>query len=502
MKVLFFANTSLYPHHFGVLMDEAEIMLREGHDVYFCYCNKAIRCCTPNYFGKKSNCDLCVWTTKNALRRLSKDIHILKSGDYIPTKIVHPYEFNTLDDIRAIEYKNVQIGYGVLSTYISMTRNNEPIFDDVFKKYINTLLQISAQQTDACDTIIKEIDPDLVCLFNGRLFEQKPMHELAISKGKQVRCYEVIGNTVEGHYKIQFENCNPLNIKGYTQKVEEYWADPDVSLEEKMKIGSSFYINRRNGISTGDKVYTKNQKTGVLPDGWDSSKRNFAIFNSSEDEIASIGDEYAQMNYFNSQIEGIKHILLLAKDHEDIYFYLRIHPNLAGIHYSYHMDLYKLDKEFPNVSVIPADAKISTYDLMESAEKIIVFGSTMGLESTYWKKPVINMSGADYALSNVAYMPKTEDELKQTLFDTLVPKDNINAIKFGYLKMVRKKQGHFQIVDYNWNWHSLFNKDYLFVNYQKLFGSKLLFVITQLFMGKVYSLLDNSKPLTIPTLGK
>lgn len=163
MKVLFFANTSLYPHHFGVLMDEAEIMLRDGHEVYFCYCNKAIRCCTPNYFGKKSNCDLCVWTTKNALRRLSKDIHILKNGDYIPTKTVRPYEFNTLDDIRAIEYKNVQIGYGVLSTYISMTRNNEPIFDDVFKKYINTLLLISAQQTDACEAIIKEVNPDLVC---------------------------------------------------------------------------------------------------------------------------------------------------------------------------------------------------------------------------------------------------------------------------------------------------------------------------------------------------
>ena len=82
------------------------------------------------------------------------------------------------------------------------------------------------------------------------------------------------------------------------------------------------------------------------------------------------------------------------------------------------------------------------------------------------------------------------------------PKDNINAIKFGYLKMVSKEEGHYKYVDYNWTWHSLFNFDYLIVNYQKILGSKRLFVLMSWLMGKYYSLFDKSKPLSIPKLGK
>lgn len=38
--------------------------------------------------------------------------------------------------------------------------------------------------------------------------------------------------------------------------------------------------------------------------------------------------------------------------------------------------------------MIGADSDISTYDIMDNAEKVIVFGSTMGLESSYWENPL------------------------------------------------------------------------------------------------------------------
>ena len=83
MKVLFLVTSVFNPLQFGVLLDEAEIMYREGHDVYFSYCAKTIQCCTNNMTGKKSNCDLCSWSSRHALKNLSKGIKRIKISDYV-----------------------------------------------------------------------------------------------------------------------------------------------------------------------------------------------------------------------------------------------------------------------------------------------------------------------------------------------------------------------------------------------------------------------------------
>ena len=150
MKVVFFSTSVFFPLHFGVMMDEAEIMYRQGHEVYFVYCNNATSFCSQNLTGKQGNCNLCRWSTRHAIHNLSKGIKILNIKDfYENTDNLVQFEFKSIDDIKSIEYKNVKIGYGVLSTYISLTRNNEPIFDKTFYSYINNLLNVSRRLTDA-----------------------------------------------------------------------------------------------------------------------------------------------------------------------------------------------------------------------------------------------------------------------------------------------------------------------------------------------------------------
>lgn len=503
MKILFLHTTAFLPLQFGVLLDEAERSHREGHEVYFGYCDYAIDCCTMNMHRKKSNCDLCKWNTRYALQNLSKGIKQIRIKDFIPQKcndFIHDYK--TMDEIKEVQYKGVKIGFGVLSSYLSVTRNNEPVFDKAFNSYINGMLYRSSLLTDAIESIVDTINPDLVCIFNGRLFEHRPMLELPISKGINVKNYEVLGGYHEEYYKESFENCLPHNIKKYNGKVVELWNTPNVPLEKKIEIGSSFYKNRRCGIPAGDKVYIGKQENGLLPDGWDDSKRNFVIFNSSEDEHLAVGDEFQKLDFFPTQLVGIKTILSMLKNETDIHIYLRIHPNLSNIMYSYHTDLHKLDKEFPNITIIPGSAKISTYEMMEKAEKIIVFGSTMGLESSFWKKPVINLGGCMYATSGICYVPKSLDELKSLLLDKIEPLDNLFSIQFGYFKMHRDETAKYKFIDYNYKPFKLRNKNLTLVNYQKFMGSRHLFAILQLFVGHYFSKKDKSVSITIPTNGK
>lgn len=502
MKVLLLVTSVFNPPQFGVLLDEAEIMYQEGNEVYFGYCNKALQCCTNNMTGKKSNCELCSWSTKHALKNLSRGINRVKISDYIPNKEnKFVQEYHSMDEIKSVEYKNVKIGYGVLSSYLSHTRNNEPVFDNEFNSYINDLLYLSSLMADAIDAMIDDIKPDQVCVSNGRFFEHRSMLEIPMAKGINVKNYEVLGGDHEKYYKFSLENCLPHNIEKYNENVVAVWNDPSIPAEKKIEIGSQFYYNRRNGIPAGDKVYIKSQETGLLPDDWDDSKRNFVIFNSSEDERLAVGDEFQSLDFFPSQLVGIKSILTMLKDSPDIHVYLRIHPNLSNIKYSYHTDLLKLDMEFPNITVVSGSSKISTYEMMEKAEKVIVFGSTMGLESSFWKKPVINLAGCGYATSGICYMPKTLEELNILLFDKLEPLDNLYALQFGYFKMHRDESARYQYFDYHCHPFKFRNMNLCLINYQKFLGSRHLYIVLYKLVGHYFAKRDKSTHNAIPIKG-
>lgn len=503
MKILFLHTTAFLPIQFGALLDEAEMKIREGHDVYFGFCNEASNFCTQNLTGKKSNCGLCKWTTKHALRNLSKGVHLLPISDYYDkSDSFVEYPLHSIEDLISVEYKKVKIGYSVLSTYISATRNNDPVFDETFVSYVNNLLNISRRFTDAYERILDSINPDLVCLFNGRFLEFRPAFELPLTRGIDVKCFEVFGDHGQDGFKLCYDNCMPHSIDGNIRKIIDLWNQDNEPKEDKIRIGSSFFQNRRHAKPAGDKIYTCNQKEGLLPSNWDESKRNFVIFNSSEDEYTAIGDEYSSLDFFNSQLEGIKTLLSMSAEHKDIHYYLRIHPNLSEIKYSYHTDLLKLDTEFDNITIIPGSDKISTYELMEKSEKVIVFGSTMGLESAFWNKPVINLAGTVYAKSDMCYMPKDMEHLKSLLFDKLQPRDNLFSIQYGYFMMHRDDADRYKFIDFNYRSFRLGNYDLYKINYQKTLGSRRLFAIAQKIVGHYYSVIDKSEPVSIPIKGK
>ena len=87
--------------------------------------------------------------------------------------------------------------------------------------------------------------------------------------------------------------------------------------------------------------------------------------------------------------------------------------------------------------MIPAAAPCSTYDLLDAAEKVIVFGSTMGAESVYWGKATILLAGAFYYKLDICYIPKNVDELFSFITKKLEPKNPYGAIQYGYYLLNR-----------------------------------------------------------------
>ena len=140
---------------------------------------------------------------------------------------------------------------------------------------------------------------------------------------------------------------------------------------------------------------------------------------------------------FQNQYIALSTIFERYKDNKEIHFYLRIHPNLAKVPFKSHTMLYNLN--YDNVTIIPPTSPISSYTLMDNAEKVLVFDSTMGLESSYWGKPVIAMCICFYSGYNIAYEPRNTEEFFALIEEKgLVPK---NAPKENYYKLAYRLMG-------------------------------------------------------------
>ena len=297
-------------------------------------------------------------------------------------------------------------------------------------------------------------------------------YDIAKSMGIEFVSLEGVGGHIEPYKKIRFVGEWPLNIELYGRMVEDLWKQSPQSLEEKTRQASTFYEKRRNGILVFDtRVYTKDQQKDLLPDGFDSSKTNIAIYNSSQDEIAALGDEWQKGNLFPSQYEAIEFML----QHADpgIHFYLRVHPNLKGVTHKAHMELYDLQK-YPNITVIPPESKVSSYALMDACNKVVTFGSSTGVEASYWGKPSILVGRSFYEMTGACYHMKSKDELVAAINGDLPPKDRIGALKYAYFVLDRQysvDESNFDIdVKYrHMRW------DFFSTSYFKIWGSDFLF---------------------------
>lgn len=475
MKILFYSCHAIWYEHLSILLDEAICRQKEGHEVYFVYNSCALGICTGNLSQDSYVCAKCCTWMHSALRLLPKSIHTINISEFWQNK-KFTFQYESAQDIKRIEYRNVKVGYAVLSSYITKTRNLYPEINKESRAYFDKIINATCNLTDALARVIDSIQPDRMCFFNARFFEWRPPYDLAVSKGIEAVSYEKTPY-VNGVRTVRFVNTTPHNVEGLQAKRDELWANAQLTEEEKIAIGEDFFFRRRNGADAGDKIYISNQTKGKMPDDWDDKKKNIVIFNSSEDEFAAIGDEFDRLALFPTQYRGIKFILESLKDKQDYHVYLRIHPNLSMVPYRYHTELLNLPKQYSNVTVIPGGDSISTYDLMDAAEKVVVFGSTMGLEAAYWNKPVILLAGANYYNSDLCYVPHSEGELAELLQRSLRPKKNANAVKWGFYMMYRNPDDRWKYVPPTAEVFRIGRIKWYVVHALKLFGSSRLYAI-------------------------
>lgn len=470
---LVYYNWPLRPHNFAVVLDQMDEALSAGDKVFVLYCDGGMHPCRTNRLCNDSICAACQFSLKQTMKSYGDRVEL------IPISAVRgdakTIEVGDLDDILNLTYRGVEVGYGAMSSYISWTRNLEPLSGGEEEEYVARMVQNQVALTDIAYDLLVEKEIDDVIVFNSRFADVRPIVEVAKRLGVRRTVLEMVGDGDGRFKKVTFADSDPHSVEGATDRVRRVWRERGEGDPRRTDTSEEFYRRRRAGELVADvKIHADRQKQGRMPCGWDDAAKNIVVFVSSEDEFAAIGSDFRRYSLFRSQEEGIRFIAEHTQG-EDVDLYVRIHPNLRGIEYGYHRRLVLLQDEYDHVTVVPALSEVSTYALVDSADLVVVFGSSVGAEAAYVGKPVILLSGCFYYNLDITHNPTSKQELAEMLDAPPAPKSREGALKYGYFLMNLANSADDIASELHYATVPVLNSTLILHDKMRLLGSKALY---------------------------
>ena len=426
-KVLLIGSHSRHPYKVGMMAEVFKCLYDdENNDLRFLDCDNAVGgYCILNKAHGKMYCKKC--TTAN--RYVMDWINFPKENVIKMQKFKAPKfpVFDNIDSLKQYEIEGQNAGLSVVTSIMSMTRDFQ--FNPLkHTKTIHGFLKTQYITIKNLEKVYEEFPFEELHTFNGRFALSYAAVQFAIKKGIDFYLYEGSGKPTK---YLKVKNQLVHNMDAIRDQINSEWAKSDP--ENRDEIARRWFAQRRAGKNAFS--FTLDQKAKLLPKDYDETKENIVMFNSSIDEYYAFDDFANPIEKNENNI--IKAILERYKDDNTKHFYLRIHPNLTEAKRKKALQIIQINelkkKGYKNFTVIEPDDKIDSYSMIDIADKVITFISTMGVESTFWGKPSILAGKSFCDHLGCVYQVKTYDELFKMIDDKdLKPIEQSKTYPYGY----------------------------------------------------------------------
>jgi hypothetical protein len=272
----------------------------------------------------------------------------------------------------------------------------------------------------------------VLVLVNGLFYEERIIRETALARGIRVVTYEVGAQAGTLH----FSDRHPAVDYDIGDLWEQAGDQPlDAAAERDLE---TLLEGRRTGSGLAHRYYRRRK--------WIATRKEtplVAVFTNVSWDTAATGQAPA----FESMFDWVAETVRVAQEHPAIGFILRAHPaesRWPGFQSRERLTDF-LKRSFTslpdNVRVVPPDEAIDSYALIDAADVVVVFSSTVGLEAAALGKPVCVAGRTHYGRHGFT-IDVTTTEAYHTLFDDLSwaqtsPKRQQLARRYAYLFFVR-----------------------------------------------------------------
>lgn len=430
MRVAFFTGFTNWMPHYETELELIQLHVDAGDRVVQYRCDGELFACDANMDHQRSGCERCIRRRGNGMKLVDGPVEQrryinLTAADRELIARQDERTFTTLEELKHETFEGFDIGYAVLSSLVSHLREPRPDLI-AHRELVRSLLRSALAVFCSIRNTLEHERIDRFYLFNGRFAIERAVLRACQRKG--VECFTHERGCDLHHYSL-YRNTLPHDLNYWRNASEKAWeAQEDVAL--KTGLARKFYEDRAKGQVQSWFSFVKEQSAGEMPAGFDPSVRNIVIFNSSEDEFASIDSSHGTDVYADQE----QAIRTIARDLQPLgpgyHLYVRSHPNLRTVDNSQTRFLKRFTA--PGVTIIPSDSSVSTYALMGAADLVITFGSTMGIEAAFWGKPSVMVGSAFYAGLGSVYEPREHAEVMNLIMDGAEPLPVEGALKYGH----------------------------------------------------------------------
>lgn len=426
MRIAIISPYATVAPHWETELEIAEQHLRRGDEVVFVVCTGELPNCDFNPGHVSGECQACLGRRQDGLRLLCRPVQIRKlvcAPDSVSSREIQlPNRTVDLAELRRLKLDEFDIGQAVVSSLISLCRDPAPALAEHWE-LLERLWMSSATTFQAVRRFLKSSPFDRIYLFNGRFAAMRAVLRAAQTAGVECLVHER-GCDLK-HYEL-YRNHLPHEIGPVEARIRTAWSEGDPAQREA--IASMWFQSRRERVESTWHSFTKHQEMGKLPRGFDPHRHNLAVFCSSDDEFAAIGDCWTNLR-FPDQAQTLRQLCQSLQPNPEFQVYLRVHPNLANAPRAAE----KFENlRLPNLTVIAATDPVDSYALLESSTTIVTFGSTIGIEALYWGRPSILLGPCFYQGLGGTWQPDNPEELLALATRQLPLPDRGPANLYGY----------------------------------------------------------------------
>jgi hypothetical protein len=441
-RVLIIAPYRTVAPHFETELEIAQRHRDGGDQVILASCLGELPGCEFNPVAQPDTCQECKRRRQYGVSRIaggcrSGPLPIASRGVLaIPERLLA-----SPAALRAWRIGGFDIGYACLSSLVSLTRDPEPDLSK-HRGQLARLAGAAYQTWQATQKLLALHQPDRVYVFNGRFAAMRAV--LRACQQAKVDCFVHERGSDTGHFQL-YRNHLPHDLKSVAWRMQRHWhaaaANPRRELDAR-----AWFSGRVARVERNWRSFVTGQRRGELPSDWDASRHNIVVFTSSDDEFVAIGDCWENALYPDQPTAIARIASDLQRVRPDAHLTVRVHPNLRGIDNQRTRQLLNLAGK--NVTIIPADAAVDSYQLMRLADTVVTFGSSMGIEAVYWARPSVLLGPCFYQSLRGPRQPKSHDETMRLLARDLVPAVAHDALLYGYWQQTHGiRFQHFQADD-------------------------------------------------------